>query len=62
MRAVLEDRLSRRLRIGQHRRVDVDDDLVPLARRAGIDPVVQGRLGEQAQRVRQLLGQRRRFL
>jgi len=40
----------------------MDDDLVPLARSAGIDSVVQGRLGEQTQRVRLLLGHRGRFL
>jgi hypothetical protein len=37
----------------------VDDDLVALARRAGIDPVVKRGLGEQRERVRLLLSRRR---
>jgi hypothetical protein len=40
----------------------VDDDLIPLARGAGIDAVVERRLGEQSQRVSLLLTQRRRVL
>jgi hypothetical protein len=32
--------------IGEDGRIDVDDDLVTIARRTGIDAVVQGRLGE----------------
>jgi hypothetical protein len=34
----------------------VDDHLVALARRAGIDAVMQRRLGQQAHRIRLLLG------
>ena len=56
MRAPLEDRLTGLSRVGQHRGVDVDHDLVPLSRRAGIEPVVQCRLREQGQRVSLLLG------
>ena len=44
VRAALEDGLAGRLRVRQHGGVDVDDDLVALARRAGIDPVVEGGL------------------
>jgi hypothetical protein len=33
----------------------MDHDLVPLVRGAGIEPVVEGRLREQGQRVRLLL-------
>jgi len=39
--------------------IDVDDDLVALARSAGIDAVVERRLGEQRQRVGLLLLHRR---
>jgi hypothetical protein len=38
----------------------VDDHLVPFPRGPGIQLVVQGRLGQQPQRVRLLLLQRRR--
>ena len=41
--------------VRQHRGVNVDHHLVPLARDAGIEPLVQGRLGEQGERVRVLL-------
>jgi hypothetical protein len=61
VRAVLEDGLPRLLGIGQRRGVDVDHDLVALARGPGIEPVVQGRLGEQGERVRLLLGKGRGF-
>jgi hypothetical protein len=56
-RAVFEEGLARRLGVGQHRRVDVDDHLVPLAGGAGIEAMVEGRLGEQGQGVGLLLGQ-----
>jgi hypothetical protein len=55
-RAVLEDGLARLIRVRQYRGVDVNHHLVPLSRRAGIEPVVEGRLREQGQRVRLLLG------
>jgi hypothetical protein len=42
-------------RIRQHRGVHVHHHVVPLARRAGIQLVMQRRLGEQGQRVRLLL-------
>ena len=58
-RPVLEHGLAGLLRIGEHRGIDMDHDLVALARRAGIEPVVEGRLREQGQRVRLLLGHRR---
>jgi hypothetical protein len=53
------------LGVGQDCRVDVDDDLVPLARGAGIDPVVKRGLGQEGQGVGLLLRERgrlRRFL
>jgi len=55
-RPVPEDGLAGLLRVGQHGFVDVDHHLVPLARRARIEFVVQGRLREQGQRIRLLLG------
>jgi hypothetical protein len=57
----LQDGLARLLRIGQHLGVDVDHHLVALARGAGIEAVVQGRLREQGQRIRLLLADRGRF-
>ena len=53
---VLQHRLARLIGTGQHERIDVDDDLVPLARGAGIQIVVQGGLGDHPQRVRLKLG------
>ncbi len=61
VRATLEHGLARRLWIGEHRDVDVNDDLIALARRAGIETVMEGALGEEDQRVRLLLGHGRRF-
>jgi hypothetical protein len=60
-RAVFEDRLTRRINIGQYRRVDVDDHLITLARRAGVEIVMQGRLREQGQCIGLLLRHHRRF-
>ena len=60
-RAVLEDRLARLLRIGQHLGIDVDHHLVALPRGTGIEAVVQGRLCEQGQGIGLLLGDRGRF-
>ena len=54
-RPALEDGLPGLVRVGQRGLVDVHHDLVPLARGARIEPVVQGRLREQGQRVRLLL-------
>jgi hypothetical protein len=59
-RTAFEDGLPRRVPIRQHGGIDVDDDLAALARGAGIDAVMQRRLGEQGQRVRLLLSHRRR--
>ncbi len=61
VRAALEHGLAGRLRVLQHGGVDVDDDLVTLARRAGVETVVERGLGEQRQRVRLLLSRRGRF-
>ena len=47
--------MARRFGIGQHRRVDVDDDLVALARSAGVEAVMEESLGEQGERVSLLL-------
>ena len=55
VRAVVEDRLTGRIGVRQHRRVDVDHDLVALARGAGIDSVVERCFGDEGQRVRLLL-------
>jgi hypothetical protein len=55
-RPAREDGLPGLIGVGQHRRVDVDHHLVPLARPAGIQTVMQGGLREQRQRVRLLLG------
>ena len=60
-RAVFEDRLTRRIRIRQYRRVDMDHHLIALARRAGVETVMQGRLREQGQRIGLLLRHRGRF-
>ena len=61
VRAVVEDRLAGRISVRQHRRVDVDHDLVALARGAGIDSVVERRFGDEGQRVRLLLRHRGRL-
>ena len=53
--AIFEDGLAGLIGIGEGRGIDVDDDLVPLSRGAGIYSRVEGRLREQAQRVRLLL-------
>jgi hypothetical protein len=58
---VLEDGLAGLIRIREDRGVDMDDDLVALARGAGIELVVESRLREKGQRVRLLLGHRGRF-
>ena len=47
------------IRVRQHRGVDVDHNLVPLAGGAGIEFVMEGRLGQERQRVRLMLGQAR---
>ena len=59
--AVFEDRLTRRIKIRQNRRVDVDDHLITLARRTGVETVMQGRLREQGQCIGLLLRHHRRF-
>ena len=45
-RAVFDERLAGLIGVGEDRRIDVDDDLVTLARSAGIEAVVQGGLGQ----------------
>jgi hypothetical protein len=45
-RAAFEDSLAGLIGICQHLGVDVDDDLIVLARGARIEPVVQCRLGQ----------------
>ena len=59
VRAVLDDRLPGRIGIREHRRIDVDHDLIAFTRRPWIDSVVQGRLGDECERVRFLLLDRR---
>jgi hypothetical protein len=59
--APLEDGLTGLIRIRQHRSIDVDHDLVSLSRRAGIQPMVQGRFREQRERIRPLLRHGRRL-
>ena len=59
VRAVLEDGLTRLIRVRQRQCIDVDHHLIPLARRAGIDPVVQRRLRQHSQGVGPLLGRAR---
>jgi hypothetical protein len=44
-RAAFEDGLAGLIGIRQHLSVDVDDDLIALARGARVEPVVQCRLG-----------------
>ena len=61
VRAGFERRLAGRIGVLQHGCIDVDDHLVALARRARIHPVMKRRLGDQAQRVRLLLGHGRRL-
>ena len=58
MCAALEDGLAGRVGIRQDGSIDVDDDLVSLARRLGIQALVERGLGQQRQRVRLLLGHR----
>ncbi len=61
VRPVLEDGLAGRVRVRQHRGIDMDNYLVPLSRGAGINSRVEGRLRQQGQGVRLLLGHRGRF-
>jgi hypothetical protein len=53
--ALLEHGLARVIGIGQHRSVDVDDDLVARARRAGVEVVMEGGFGDDPERVGLLL-------
>jgi len=59
--AVLERGLAGLGGVGQHGGVHVDDDLVPLAARAGIEPVREGRLRHQGEGVGLLLAVARRL-
>ena len=60
-RAAFHDGLARRIGVGQDIGIDVDDDLVALARSAGVDPVVERGLGDQRQRISLLLSERSAF-
>ena len=60
-RAVLEEGLTGLIGVGEHGSVDVHHHLIALARRAGIDPVMERGLGEQPERVGLLLLHRGRF-
>ena len=62
MGAVLEDRLARRVRVGEHVGIDVDDHLISLPRRARINAVVERRLGDEGEGIGLLLAQRRRVV
>jgi hypothetical protein len=59
--AIRESRLPRHLWIGERRSVDMNDDLIPLARSSRIDTVMEGGLREQRQGIGRLLLERRRF-
>ena len=59
--AVFEDRLPRLIGIREHRSIDTDHHLVALARSAGIQTVVERRLGEQREGVGLQLAKRRRL-
>jgi hypothetical protein len=61
-RPLVEDRLANLIGVGKYGGVDVNDHLVALARRAGIDAVVERRLGKQRERVSLLLLHRRRVV
>jgi hypothetical protein len=58
VRPILEDGLAGCVGIRQHGRVDMDHDLVALARRAWIDTAVERRFGDEGERVRLLLLER----
>ena len=60
--ASVEHGLAGLIRVGQGGGVDVDHHMVAFARGARIDPVVQGRLGEEAERVGLLLRLGRRVV
>jgi hypothetical protein len=53
--AFLEDGLPGLAGIGQHRRIDVDDDLVAFGRRTGIESLMECDLGEETERIGLLL-------
>ena len=56
--AVLNHRLAGGARVCQDGGIDVDDDVIALARSAGIDAAMEGRLGDERQGVGLLLIQR----
>ena len=60
-RPVFEDGLARVVGVGEDPSVDVNDHLVPLARCAGVDPVMERRLSEKRQGIGLLLRERWRF-
>jgi hypothetical protein len=53
--AIFQDRLAGLVRIGQHRGIHMDDDLVAVARRPGIEIVLQRRLRDHSDRLGALL-------
>jgi len=59
VRAILGHGLAGGVSIGQHGRIDMNHDLITLARRAGIKGVVQRGLGDERQGIRLLLLERR---
>ena len=59
--AVLQDGLAGRLGVREHGRVDMDHDLIALARGAGIDAVMERRFRDECERVRLLLLEGKRF-
>ena len=61
-RAGFEDRLTWRVRVGEHLGIDVDDHLVALPRRTRINAVVERRLYDEGQGIGLLLAQRRRVV
>src|SRR6266542_5167435 len=61
VRSAFEDRLAGRVGIRQYGSIDVDDDLVTLTWRAGVEVVVERGLCDQGKRVCLLLRRRGRF-
>jgi hypothetical protein len=59
--AVLQDGLAGCVGVGEHGRVDVNHDLIALARGSGIDAVMECRFREERERVRLLLFEGKRF-
>ena len=60
--AIFQDRLAGRVGVLEDGRIDVHHDLIALARRTRINTVMERRLGEQRERVRLLVLERRLLL